>query len=63
MPSAVVSKADMILHGVLPIDQMRDHQPPTGLLVDRIPANVLSSLYGVVLPKEVNAELLLNAFA
>lgn len=62
MPSAVASKADMILHGVLPIDQLRDHLPPVELLVTRIPSRVLANQYGLTLPEKLNSELLLNAF-
>ena len=31
-PSFVSTKADMILNGILPIDQMRDHVPPVSLI-------------------------------
>ena len=31
-PSFVFTKAEMILNGILPIDQMRDHVPPVSLI-------------------------------
>ena len=37
MPSFVTTKADMILNGILPIDQMRDHRPAVNALAHRIP--------------------------
>lgn len=37
MPSFVTTKADMILNGILPIDQMRDHRPATNALAQKIP--------------------------
>lgn len=46
-PSFVSTKADMILNGILPIDQMRDHVPPVSLLCQRIPRNVLEAVYGI----------------
>ena len=37
MPSFVTTKADMILNGILPIDQMRDHRPAVNALAHKIP--------------------------
>lgn len=37
MPSFVTTKADMILYGILPIDQMRDHRPAMNALTQKIP--------------------------
>ena len=31
-PSFVTTKADLVVSGVLPVDQMRDHIPPTSLV-------------------------------
>nr|XP_023026894.1 large subunit GTPase 1 homolog [Leptinotarsa decemlineata] len=72
MPSFVFSKAEMILNGILPIDQMRDHVPPTNLLTSWIPRHVIEDKYGIMLPKPLEgedpdrppfAEELLNAYA
>lgn len=49
-PSFVSTKADMILNGILPIDQMRDHIPPVSLLCQRIPRAVLEVVYGITIP-------------
>lgn len=46
-PSFVSTKADMILNGILPIDQIRDHVPPVSLLCQRIPRNILEAVYGI----------------
>lgn len=72
MPSFVFSKAEMILNGILPIDQMRDHIPPTNLLTSLIPRHVIEDRYGIMIPKPIEgedpdrdptAEELLNAYA
>ena len=46
-PSFALSKADMILNGILPIDQMRDHVGPINLLAHRIPRAVIEGTYGI----------------
>lgn len=70
MPSFVCTKAEMILNGILPIDQMRDHVPPVMLLTTLIPRHVLEDLYGLILPvpqekedpnRSLTTEELLNA--
>lgn len=50
MPSFVFSKADMILNGILPIDQMRDHVPAVNTLCTLIPRHVLENTYGIMIP-------------
>ncbi|KAG5325432.1 LSG1 GTPase, partial [Pseudoatta argentina] len=68
MPSFLCTKAEMILNGILPIDQMRDHVPAITLLATLIPRYILEDLYGFMLPSEgedsnraPTAEELLNA--
>lgn len=70
MPSFVSTKAEMILNGILPIDQMRDHVPSITLLTTFIPRHVLEDLYGLILPvsqgkedpdRPLTTEELLNA--
>ena len=57
----------MVLQGILPIDQLRDHVPVITLLLSFIPPHVLESKYGLVLPREdgvhaqLSSELLLIA--
>lgn len=71
MPSFVCTKAEMILNGILPIDQMRDHVPAVTLLATLIPRHVLEDLYGFMLPvsseedpdRAPTAEEILNAHA
>lgn len=71
MPSFVCTKAEMILNGILPIDQMRDHVPAITLLATLIPRHILEDLYGFMLPtpsegedsnRAPTAEELLNAY-
>lgn len=56
MPSFVCTKADMILNGILPIDQMRDHVPPVTLCASLIPRHVIEDLYGFMLPPPLEGE-------
>ncbi|XP_067636501.1 large subunit GTPase 1 homolog isoform X1 [Eurosta solidaginis] len=56
MPSFVLTKADMILNGILPIDQMRDKVPPINLLCSRIPRHVLEEKYGIIIAKPMEGE-------
>ncbi|XP_065218737.1 large subunit GTPase 1 homolog [Planococcus citri] len=72
MPSFVLTKADMVINGILPIDQMRDHVPPVNLVCTLIPRYTLESKYGIMIPKPEegedptrapHSEELLNAYA
>uniref|UniRef100_A0A2M4AB65 Large subunit GTPase 1 homolog n=1 Tax=Anopheles triannulatus TaxID=58253 RepID=A0A2M4AB65_9DIPT len=56
MPSFCITKADMILNGILPIDQMRDHVPPVNLLCTLIPRHVLEDTYGIMIAKPLEGE-------
>lgn len=56
MPSFVLTKADMILNGILPIDQMRDHVSPINLLCTQIPRHVLEEKYGIIIAKPLEGE-------
>jgi len=68
MPSICNSKAGMVLQGILPIDQLRDHVPVITLLLNYIPPHVLESRYGLVLPRQdgehakLTSEQLLTAY-
>jgi large subunit GTPase 1 len=48
-PSFASTKAEMVVCGVLPIDQLRDHIQPTELVCQRIPKWYLESVYGIVI--------------
>ena len=56
MPSFVSTKSDMIINGILPIDQMRDHVPPVTAVASLIPRHVLEDTYGLILPKPKEGE-------
>ncbi|KAI9339614.1 P-loop containing nucleoside triphosphate hydrolase protein, partial [Obelidium mucronatum] len=46
-PSFATTKAEMVVNGVLPIDQLREHTGPATLVAQRIPRHALSSIYGI----------------
>lgn len=56
MPSFVLTKADMILNGILPIDQMRDFVPPVNVLCTQIPRHILEDKYGIMIAKPPEGE-------
>lgn len=56
LPSFCVTKADMILNGILPIDQMRDYAPPVNTLCTMIPRHVLEETYGILITKPLEGE-------
>lgn len=56
MPSFVLTKAEMILNGILPIDQMRDHVPPINQLCRYIPRHILEDRYGIMIAKPIEGE-------
>jgi ribosome biogenesis GTPase A len=71
MPSFMFTKAEMVVNGILPIDQMRDHVPSVTLVASLIPRHELEYTYGIMLspPAEgedpsrpPTAEELLNAY-
>ena len=55
-PSFVSTKAELIVNGILPIDQMRDHWPPVNLVCNYIPKDTLEALYGINLPPPPEGE-------
>ncbi|KAL7797603.1 P-loop containing nucleoside triphosphate hydrolase protein [Trichoderma ceciliae] len=46
-PNFATTKADLVTQGVLPIDQMREHSGPVGLVTQRIPKPFLEAIYGI----------------
>lgn len=56
MPSFVLTKADMVLNGILPIDQLRDYIPPVNILCTHIPKYVLEDKYGIMIAKPPEGE-------
>ena len=49
-PNFAYTKGELVLNGVLPIDQLRDHINPTALLVERVPKYFLEASYGIHIP-------------
>eukprot|EP00834_Sanchytrium_tribonematis_P004439 NODE_219_length_12440_cov_2.445588.p3 type:complete len:487 gc:universal NODE_219_length_12440_cov_2.445588:11706-10246(-) len=62
-PSFATTRADMVCNGILPIDNLKDYLSPCALIVNRIPAGHFSKMYGIRLPKEVDAEECLSVLA
>lgn len=46
-----MSKSDLVLNGILPVDQLKDWISPTSLLALRIPRDVIERVYGIQLPE------------
>lgn len=70
-PNVVSSKAEMIINGILSIDQMTDPIPPVKLITSLIPRHVFESIYNITIPnphetedpnRPPTAEELLNAY-
>ncbi|EFO20434.1 hypothetical protein LOAG_08056 [Loa loa] len=49
MPSFALSRSEMILNGILPIDHMREYLSPVELLLTRIPRRYFEKIYSVML--------------
>ena len=49
-PQFATTSADLILDGVLPIDQKREYTAPADLLALRIPKDILEGTYGFRIP-------------
>lgn len=56
MPSFVFTKADLIINGILPIDQMRDFRPPVNLICSQIPRHILEDQYSIMITKPLEGE-------
>jgi hypothetical protein len=56
-PSFIQTREEMVVNGILPIDQLREHVSPMRLVCQRIPRSTLISTYGVKLPVPVSASL------
>lgn len=56
-PNFVSSKADMIVNGILSIDEMRDHVAPTNIICRMFPRSVFEAVYGINLKKDSDAPL------
>lgn len=65
-PNFVGSKSEMVINGVLPIDQMKDYVGPVRIIVERIPRGYFEEIYGLAFDldakQNIIADDLLNAF-
>ena len=48
-PNFASTKADLVVNGILPIDQLREHTGPSALVAERIPKEYLESVYGITI--------------
>lgn len=48
-PNISSSRAELVLNGILPIDQLRDFIGPVSQLCQYVPKSVLESIYGIIL--------------
>jgi large subunit GTPase 1 len=55
-PSFVSTRGELIINGILPVDQMRDYVEPINLLAHHIPKNVLEMVYGVSFKKPIEGK-------
>lgn len=55
-PNFAFTKAEMVINGVLPIDQLREYTGPCDLVAQRIPRYFLEYLYGIKLPSPSEGE-------
>ena len=70
-PNFVLSKAEMILNGILPVDQIKDFRPPINLLVSVVPLRVFQAKYSLILPaneeyrqkEHLTSDELLNSYS
>lgn len=46
-PNFATTKAELVVNGVLPIDQLREYTGPAGIVSQRIPKHFLEAIYGM----------------
>jgi len=65
-PNFVSNKSEMVINGILPIDQMKDYVGPVRMIVDRIPRGFFEEIYGLAFEldakQNIVAEDLLNSY-
>lgn len=49
LPNFATTKAELVVNGVLPIDQLREFTGPAGLVASRIPKYFLEAVYGITI--------------
>lgn len=71
-PNFATTKAELVVNGILPIDQLREFTGPASLVAKRIPKQFLEAVYGFKIPVRAReeggtgiptAEEMLNAYA
>ena len=55
-PAFVSTKSEMVVSGILPIDQMRDHLGPINTVLELIPREIFEDTYNVMIPKPREGE-------
>ncbi|MCO5588265.1 hypothetical protein L7F22_042220 [Adiantum nelumboides] len=50
LPVFAITSAELVLDGVLPIDQLREYTAPADLLASRIPKDIIEGTYGFRIP-------------
>ncbi|XP_057300386.1 large subunit GTPase 1 homolog isoform X1 [Hydractinia symbiolongicarpus] len=55
-PTFVSTKAEMVLNGILPIDQLKDYIAPSTILAQMIPKKIIENTYGINIPKPKEGE-------
>lgn len=56
MPSYALNAAEMLINGILPANQMKDHFEAGALIAVRVPRKVFEVTYSIILPKQVDFE-------
>uniref|UniRef100_A0A0K0G0B0 Large subunit GTPase 1 homolog n=1 Tax=Strongyloides venezuelensis TaxID=75913 RepID=A0A0K0G0B0_STRVS len=56
MPSYALNAAEMLINGILPANQMKDHFEAGALIAVRVPRRVFEVTYSIILPKPVDFE-------
>ncbi|KAI5291204.1 hypothetical protein KEM54_005893 [Ascosphaera aggregata] len=46
-PNFATTKAELVVNGILPIDQLREYYGPAGIVAKRIPKSFLEAVYGM----------------
>jgi large subunit GTPase 1 len=62
-PSFVYSKADMLVNGILPIDQLKDYHSAIAIIIKKIPRKILEHFYRIILPDVYSATQFLQILA
>ena len=62
-PSFATTRAAMVCHGILPIDNLKDFLSPCAIIVQQIPPAYLSKIYGISIPTRPDAEDFLSILA